>query len=276
MRPRFVAALDGFFNTTAFDRLVPGAASLFAAAMLVTFIVFVRRSNWRGLDRYHAAGMGLWAMLGGLVGARVFYLVQHAQATLADPSQIFSIAGGVASWGAYLGGFAGFALYARWNGVGLWPYADALGSCLGLGPAIGRWGCFLNGDDFGSISNVPWAVRFPHASIPFVFQVRSGLLSPLADWSLPIHPVQIYLSLNGLAIFFFATLFWKRNRSNPGATFWFYVLAYCTTRFLWEFVRGDQVQLIFGLTVPQVMALLVAPLALFALRRASQPSPAHA
>jgi prolipoprotein diacylglyceryltransferase len=86
MRPRYVAALNGFFNTTAFDRLVPGVASLFGAAMLVTVIVFVRRSNWRGLDRYHAAGMGLWAMLGGLVGARAFYLVQHAQAILADTS----------------------------------------------------------------------------------------------------------------------------------------------------------------------------------------------
>jgi prolipoprotein diacylglyceryltransferase len=84
-------------------------------------------------------------------------------------------------------------------------------------------------------------VRFPHAGIPFVFQVCSGRLSPLGDWSLPIHPVRIHLSLNGLAIFLFAALFWKRNRYNPGATFWFYVLAYCSTRFLREFVRGDQV-----------------------------------
>ena len=267
MRPRLVTALDGFFQVNFFDWLVPGAAVMFAAAMLVTFLVFVRRAGDAGLARYHAAGMGLWAMVGGLVGSRVFYLLQHWQATLADPSQLWSTKGEATSWGAYLGGFTGLVLYARLKGMELWPYADVIGSCLGLGPAIGRWGCFLNGDDFGSVSRLPWAVRFPHASIPFVFQARAGVVDPLADLSLPVHPSQIYLSLNGLALFFIFTRYWNRARSQPGATFWLYTLAYCVTRFLWEFLRGDQVQHVFGVTVPQAVSLVLVPMAFVAWRR---------
>jgi phosphatidylglycerol---prolipoprotein diacylglyceryl transferase len=261
MRPRLVEALYAALRTSAFQWIIPGAAIMFAAAMLASLWVFVRRCGKAGLSRYHAVGAGLWAMAGGLIGTRAFYLLQHWQFTLADPMQVFDVKGGIASWGAYLGGFIGFVAYCWLRRVPLLPYADAVAPCLGLGVAIARWGCFLNGDDFGTLSGLPWAVRFPHGSIPFVAQVQRGLLSPLEDLSFPVHPVQIYLSLTGLVLFIVTSAFWKRFSQRTGATFCVYWVGYCVSRFLWEFLRGDQTQRLASLTVPQVMALvLVGPL----------------
>jgi phosphatidylglycerol:prolipoprotein diacylglycerol transferase len=269
VRPRLVEYLNALFGTSAFDTIVPQPPFVYALAMLAALFVVARRRRRAGLDGYHVAGAALWAMCGGVVGARLFFLAQHLGETLAHPARALDPAGGIASWGAYLGGFAGLALYCRLYGQELPRHADLLASALGLGVAVGRWACFLNGDDFGTLSGAAWAVSFPHGSYPFVAQVRAGLLSPLEDLSLPVHPVQLYLSLNGLAVFLLASRFYRRFAARPGATFCFYWLCYCTARFALECFRGDQdAHLVFGvLTVPQVLCLMTVPLAGYGLRR---------
>ncbi len=129
---------------------------------------------------------------------------------------------------------------------------------MGLGPFIGRWACFVNGDDFGRISDVRWAVRFPHGSQPFAHQVKQGLLDPLAEQSLAVHPLQLYLSLNGLALFVVFTLVWRGRRFAPGKLFCAYWMAYAASRFLIEFYRellpSDVVR---GLSFAQLMTVVV-------------------
>ena len=107
MRPRLVEALNAVFRAHVFQWIVPGAAIMFAAAMLVSLWVFVWRCGTAGLSRYHAVGAGLWAMAGGLIGTRAFYLLQHWQSTLADPVQVFDVKGGIASWELILGASSG-------------------------------------------------------------------------------------------------------------------------------------------------------------------------
>lgn len=256
MRPRIVDALNAAFHSEVPGALVPTPAVVYAIAMLAVLVVFVQRCERAGLSRYHAVGAGLWTMIGGLVGARVIYLLFRFESTMADPRQILDLGGGTASWGGYLLGVVALLLHCRRHQQPAWQYADALASCLGLGVAIGRWSCFLNGDDYGRISSVAWAVRFPHASYPFVAQVRAGHLDPLADLSLPVHPVQLYLSLNGLILFVGASLLWKRLRHRPGTMFCLYWLAYCATRFLWEFARGDQPDVLGGfVTIGQLVCV---------------------
>ncbi len=270
MRPRIVEYLNSVFGTGVFEWLVPESVWLYALAMLLALFVLMRRSKGAGVSRYHAAGAALWMMAGGLLGTRAFFLVQHLDATLANPRQILDPGGGLASWGAYLGGFAALLIYCRYHRLETPRYADLAVPCLGLGIAVGRLSCFLNGDDYGTLSNLPWAVSFPHASYPFVAQARAGLISPVADLSLPVHPVQIYLALNGLLLFLLASRFYKKFRERPGATFCFYWLCYCTTRFALEYLRGDQSTQLFmdTLTVPQLMCLLTFVPAALGLRRA--------
>jgi phosphatidylglycerol:prolipoprotein diacylglycerol transferase len=258
MRPRLVDALSAALGSELAGGLVPAPATMYAVAMIAVLVVFVRRSHRLGISSYHGVGAALWSMAAGVVGARAAYLAVHLQRTLADPAQILDLGGGTASWGAYLGGALGLLLYCRRHRLPAGLIADALASCLALGVALGRWSCFLNGDDYGRLSSLPWAVRYPPGSYPFVAQVRAGLLDPRVALSLPVHPVQLYLSLNGLMLFAGMSLLWPRLRNRPGALFGLYWVAYGATRFFWEFARGDQPNFLHGsLTAGQVICIAI-------------------
>ncbi len=258
MRPTLVEFLNRSFDTTIFSWLTPYPAAVYALAMTAGLLVFVHRSKKAELSQYHALGAALWAMAGGLLGARLFFLGMHPEQFLDQPAMLFQLSGGTASWGAYLGGTAGLLGYFFFHRQSSLPYLDVLGVTLGLGPFIGRWSCFLNGDDFGTLSQAAWAVQYPHGSIPFVYQVQQGLISPLSDFSLPVHPVQLYLSLNGLIIFLLLSFLWKRLRLAPGMFFLLYWVIYSFNRYFLEFFRGGVPRDILGYFSPsQVMTLLI-------------------
>jgi len=258
MRPRIVEFLNQLFDTKIFEWLIPYPAMVYALTMLICMVVFIRRCNADKLSRYHALGATIWAMVGGLIGARMFFLLMHIDRVFASPQIIFSISGGTASWGAYLGGTASFIAYFVYHHQPGTPYFDVLGSLIGLGPFMGRWSCFLNGDDFGTLSDAPWAVVYPHASIPFIYHVKQGLIDPLTDFSLSIHPVQLYLALNGLILFIFFTLLWKKKQYAFGSLFWLFWATYSFSRFFLEYFRSGIPRDILGIfSLSQVMAIIV-------------------
>jgi phosphatidylglycerol:prolipoprotein diacylglycerol transferase len=124
--------------------------------------------------------------------------------------------------------------------MSVWKYLDVAASVLGIGPMIGRMACFLNGDDYGKLSHVPWAVHFPHGSYPFLDHVSKGLISPLEDWSLAVHPVQLYGCLKGLLLFLLFSYLWKKDVFKPGVLFFLFWIVYAMARFTLEFFRGDE------------------------------------
>jgi phosphatidylglycerol:prolipoprotein diacylglycerol transferase len=97
----------------------------------------------------------------------------------------------------------------------------------------------VNGDDFGRVSDVAWAVTYPPGSLAFDLHVRQGLLAPGASASLPVHPVQIYLAAAGLALFLVFSWLWRHRAFPPGALFALYWAADGAVRFALEFFRGD-------------------------------------
>jgi phosphatidylglycerol:prolipoprotein diacylglycerol transferase len=259
VRPRLVAFLNETFGTQVFDWLVPVPAVMYALAMLAVLLVFVRRSRAAGLLQYHALGSAIWAMVGGLVGARLLFLLLRLDRVIDDPSVIWDLAGSTISWGAYFGGGLGFVLYFARQREVIWPYADAVASALGLGPFIARFACFLNGDDFGTLSGLPWAVTYPEGSYPYASHVTLGLIGPSASHSLSVHPVQLYLALNGLALFVLFSWLWRRRQFRPGALFFLYWVAYGMTRFGLEFFRGDlNRKFVGGFPDAQLVALVIA------------------
>lgn len=256
MRPRIVEWLAALIGTGPAEWLVPDPITFYGVAMLAMLLVFLRRGQALGRSTSDLAGAGFCAMVGGIVGARVFYLIQHDLLLHPATLRYALTSGGTASWGAYLGSVIGLAVYHRLTVRPLLPALDLGASVAGLGIAIGRLSCFLNGDDYGTITHVPWSVRFPHGSFPFAAQVRAGILDSAADLSLGVHPVQLYLGLNGLVLFWIASMAWRRFRDRPGLTFASFVVLYSVTRFGIEFFRGDQARY-FGqqLSAPQVMCL---------------------
>jgi len=258
VRPWLVEYLNQVFGTNLFNWLVPTSAFMYALAMLVGLLVFVRRSSKKKLSTYHALGAAIAAMVGGLIGARLFYLLTHFDRLLSNPAIIFDVSGGTVSWGSYIGGGVAFWLYVVIQRQSFLLYSDVLGSCLGLGPFIGRWSCFLNGCCFGKLSAVPWAIAYPHGSYAFAAQARQELIDPLSSYSLPVHPLPIYFSLNGLFLFLLFSWLWKRNRLPAGALFWLYWAIYAVNRFILEYFRDvDNVNLIGVFSFPQIMTILV-------------------
>jgi phosphatidylglycerol:prolipoprotein diacylglycerol transferase len=105
---------------------------------------------------------------------------------------------------------------------------------------VGRMACFLNGDDYGSLSSLPWAVQFPKGSYPFYDHLYQGLISSSDLISLPVHPVQLYGCLKGLILLIIFSFLWKKNLFKPGVLFFLFWMSYSVCRFMIEFFRGDE------------------------------------
>jgi phosphatidylglycerol:prolipoprotein diacylglycerol transferase len=178
------------------------AAGYFAA--LWWLLRGVRRE---GLDSERAAALGLWLIIGAIVGAKALMVIRFFPDYLAHPSDLWSLAT-LQSAGDFYGGFIGalvaaLAFFARHPEIPRWRMADLCGPAIALGQAIGRIGCFMAGDDYGRATDLPWGIAFhdPEAA------EKGG-----APLGIPLHPVQIYESLICLALFFFFVWLGRRKR----------------------------------------------------------------
>jgi phosphatidylglycerol:prolipoprotein diacylglycerol transferase len=234
--------------------------------LVVALWLFVTRCKHSGLSQQKALVVAIWSMVGGIIGARLIYLIIYHNMYDNFFKELIKIDGATISWGAYLGGFATMMIVLLVNRQPVLRYLDVLGSIMGLGPLIGRWSCYLNGCDFGKVSNVPWAIEYPHGSIAFVNQVREGILDPSASSTFPVHPVPIYLSINGLILFILFSYLWKQQKHPSGAIFFGYWAAYSLVRFFIEFLRGDT-QIFYWeiFSIGQVMTIIIFIISVIAL-----------
>ena len=239
MKPRIVDFLNQYFHSGIFSFLIPDPAVVYSIMLGAGAFLFIKRCGKISLSRYHASGIAIWASVAALLGARIFYLIQNIGYTLSHPSILFEINGATVSFGVYTGGMLGAFLYCRYFNLNPWNYMDTAVSVLGIGPLIGRMSCFLNGDDYGTLSHLPWAVRFPHGSYPFISQVQNGWLDPAQDLSLPVHPVQLYGCLKGMILLIVFSVLWRKRLFRPGVLFFLFFMAYSVCRFILEYFRGD-------------------------------------
>jgi phosphatidylglycerol:prolipoprotein diacylglycerol transferase len=258
MRPRLIDSLNQLFGTSVFVWFIPDPSVVYPLTILVCAIVFVRRLRLTGADGRTALYSVLAGSVGAFIGAKLIYVVANLESYILLPSHLFA-PGGTMSWGAYIGAIIGLVFYAYRKRVSPLRSLDVLGSCLGLGPFIGRWSCLLNGDDYGTITDVPWAIQYPAGSIPFAAHVNDGHISYNAALSAPVHPNQIYLSLNGLLLFILMSWVWKKYRHHEGLTFGLFCLSYGILRFMLEFFRDEPMSsLIPLLNASQVFSLAAA------------------
>lgn len=262
MRSRIVEYLNQSIGIDLFGWLIPTPPVIYAIAFLLVVWVFARRCQAVGLEKGVALDIGLSSGIAGIVMSRLVYVLFYQDNFPANFKSLLS-AGGTASWGVYGGAFIGAYLLLRFKKRPVLQYLDVLAATLPLGTFIGRWSCFMHGCDYGTITGLPWGVRYPVGSPAHAAHVNNMLVDPTAQLSLPVHPNQIYLSLNALLIFGLVTWFWKRYRTRPGLTLGFYVAAYCTTRFLLEFFRDTPGSgLIPTLNPPQVICIIGVALSL--------------
>jgi len=225
-----------------------------AAAYLAALYWLMRGVRREGLNPERATALGMWVIIGAILGAKALMVLRSLPVYLENPSDLWSL-GTIQSAGDFYGGFIGALIaamifFARHPDVPRWRMADLCGPAIALGQAIGRIGCFMAGDDYGSPTNLPWAVAFTHPDAAEIGGAPLGV---------PLHPVQIYESLICLGLFFF--LVWlARQKKFDGQIILAYSIIYAIARFLLEYVRGDADRgFIFGglLSTSQVIAMVV-------------------
>lgn len=224
----------------------------------------------------------LWvAIAGGVVGARIGYVVQNLAYFGAHPAEIGALStGGLSIHGALFGGFLAGVLAARWYRLEFWRLADASVPAILLGMILGRFGNFTNAELFGPPTDVPWKLFIPVASRP------EGM-SEIAFY----HPTFLYDSmLNTLLLLILLRIDRKAALSSarpvealmseggskgssvqPGRlTLWF-VAGIALTRFLVEFWRLGEVTAL-GMTPAQLVSLALLAGAGWLLLRPASPS----
>jgi phosphatidylglycerol:prolipoprotein diacylglycerol transferase len=218
--------------------------------------------------------LATWLFLGGVIGARVFYFVQHPEA-LHHPGDVFRTwEGGNVFYGCILGGLTGSILYWFRRPFPFLGMCDVAAPAVAIGAAVGRIGCFLNGCCHGAISAVPWAVRFPSGSHAWVRQLNAGLIPPEAPSSLPVHPTQLYSALASFLVLGLILGDARRPR-RAGELMALLMIAYPLTRWPIEALRGDEPAVLAGMTWSQSisLALLAGGLVLRLILRSRPVSP---
>ncbi len=187
------------------------------------------------------------ALLGGVIGARGYYLIQHYDQVRHDLlGSVFS-GSGLVWYGGAVGGAIGVLAWARWRRVLELQTIDMCATVLALGYAIGRIGCQVSGDgDYGIRSHLPWAMGYPHGTVPTPPGVR-------------VQPTPIYETL---AMCLLAYFLWRlRDRVRPGVIFALYLVLSGLERLLVEFVRRNH-EVLVGLTAPQLESIALAAIGL--------------
>ncbi|MFC1976953.1 prolipoprotein diacylglyceryl transferase [Chloroflexota bacterium] len=185
-----------------------------------------------------------WVILGGIIGTRLVHVIDYWDSYSTNPGAIVAIwHGGMAIWGAILGGTLVGLIFARVKGFAFARYADLMGLGLILAQAIGRIGDIINGEHTSTATSLPWGVVYTHPD-------SSGYGLP------PTHPAVAYELLMDLFIF---GILWKlRGRIQPdGSLFLFYLILYSIGRFFLSFLRLDSNTVFLSLNQPQWISLLV-------------------
>lgn len=233
---------------------------------LASLWLFQRRGRRMGMPPAALFDAAVFGLLGGVLGARLFYIADH-WAAYADQGWLEAFRiwhGGLSFFGGLVGG--SMALFGTIFAKKL-PLRQTLGvaaSVMPLGHAFGRMGCFLNGCCFGKVTDLWLGLRFPRiveggiiaGSLPYVYHLQQGLITRAATRSLPIHPTQLYAVTYLLAIFGLLSYLLPRRR-RAGDVAWVYPIAYGVARFGNEFLRADTVgqTALGGLTQFQALAI---------------------
>ena len=229
----------GGFEVTSFGVLV-------ALAALVGIWMFRRE-----LRRSHLPDDGIDAavagIIGGLAGAKLLWVMEHLrEGPLLD---LLLSRGGMSWFGGFAGGVLAGAIVMYRKRLPVVPMLAAATPGLAVGHAIGRIGCFLVGDDYGSPTSLPWAVAFPNG---------------LPPTDLPVHPTQLYEAF-ALIPLFVLLLRWRRRGRSDAFVLGAYLVLAGSIRFAIEFVRVNE-RVLGGLSVAHLASIGVTIMGLAFLR----------
>ena len=211
-------------------------------AFVAGTMVAVKRCKKIGMTADQVYNLVMVVALSGIVGARLFHVLDRLGYYMENPGQILGF-GGLAICGGLIGGGVATLVYTRVTKIPLRPLADAVVPAVLVGQIIGRFACIINGDAYGGATTLPWG---------FVY-VNPASMIPDYLRGIPTHPYVVYEQIwNALTLAIVLVL--SRRVKAPGALFLMYVSAYAVGRLLLTSVRQEMVWF-WGLQEAQVVSL---------------------
>jgi len=211
---------------------------MLAIGFLCGLWILRRELKHRNLDPTLADRIVFAAMIGGVIGGKVFHLMEYPHTFLADPLGTVFSGYGLAWYGGFLGGSAAVLWTIRRHQALDWATIDAIAPGLVVGYFFGRGGCELSGDGcYGVLTDMPWGKTYPNGAVPTLDHV---------------HPTPMYEMLQMACIF--GILWALRDRLKPGMLFGLYLVLMAIARFTVEFVRRTP-EVLGGLTVHQWVSM---------------------
>ena len=232
---------------------------ILALAMLAGIGMAIMIGRFYKVKAETIVDFAFWLIIGGLIGARLYYVGLEWAYYKDDPLSILKIwQGGLAIHGAILFGLLSLWLFVRRRKLDFWLLASIVVPALALAQAIGRWGNYFNQELFGLPTAAPWGIPIAEINRPAAYLQNSYF-----------HPTFLYESIGNLVLFGFLCLaHWLSSREtankqlNHKAIVLGYLIFYSVLRFVMEEFRIDEVPAIGHWRWPQIFSLALALISL--------------
>lgn len=239
-----------------------------AIAFFTGVAIATKRARTANIDPDTIFDLAIWLLVSLVLGARIWYVVEHFSEYSENPFDIFKIwQGGLVFYGGFIGAIVGGLVFLKKSKLAFTKMGDIMAPSFAIAIAIGRIGCFLNGCCYGRISQ-RFGITYPAREFPpaYADQLRQHLIASGATHSLPVIPTQLYSTLNNLIIFVVLILFSKR-KPFQGFLIWIFFLLYAIHRFIIDFFRYYEgpAKTLNILTLSQITSLGVVVISVIAI-----------
>lgn len=234
---------------------------MMALGFIVGDIVISSECKRRGYSTDFATALVVWGAIGGLVGARLYDVIDNWPIYMANPLSIVFSGAGFVWYGGLIGGVISTWLVARHYKIRFLVATDMCAPALILGQAFGRMGCQLSGDgDWGLPSKLPWAMAYPRAIVGWnsdtvlklnsQHQLVSGFYPGVRVQPTPLYEVLLYVAI-------FCVLWSVRKKASiDGQLLYLYMMLAGLARFMVEFVRINP-RVLWGLSEAQLISIVM-------------------